>query len=245
MTATVMIPTVLREIHRLRRHHRDLQTEIERLPRLLKAHQGKVAKQEQTLKQAQDDLKHLKVQAHDKEVNLKTTMQLLAKYEKQTNDMKSPKEVEAKEKEIATSKKTIEELEEQILLGLAEIDESTARIPQLDKAVKDAKAELAVFEKDSKERRQHLMAQVKLAEDELKKYETRLPATVRALYDRLIKSHGADALALVQKSSCGHCHTSVTAQNVNELYQGHFVCCNSCGRMLYAGAEPSPVEAGT
>ena len=46
MTATVMIPTMFREIHRLRRHHRDLLTEIERLPRLLKAHQAKIAKQE-------------------------------------------------------------------------------------------------------------------------------------------------------------------------------------------------------
>jgi predicted nucleic acid-binding Zn-ribbon protein len=243
MTATVMIPTVLREIHRLRRHHRDLLTEIERLPRLLKAHQAKIAKQEQAFKQAQDDLKHLKVSAHDKEVNLKATNQQLAKYEKQLNDMKTPKEVEAKEKEIATSKKSIAELEEQILLGLAEIDESSAKIPLLDKALKDARAELSVFEKDSKERQQRLTAEVKLTEEQLKKQEVHLPAAIRGTYDRLVKAYGPDALAVVNKSSCGHCHTSVTAQNVNEMNQGRYVSCNSCGRMLYLSAQHSSLEA--
>jgi len=237
MTATVMIATVFRELHRLRRHLRDLRAEIERIPRLLKAHEAKITKQDQALKQAQDDLKHLKVNTHDKEVNLKTTTQLLTKYEKQLNDMKSPKEVELKEKEIATSKKTIAELEEQILAAMAEIDERTAKMPELDKALKSAKAEYSAFEKESKERYERLAGEIKLTEDKLKKQEVHLPATIRGTYDRLVKAYGSDALAMVQKCSCGYCHTSVTAQNVSELMQGRFVACNSCGRMLYPENE--------
>ena len=38
--------SILREIHRLRRHAKNLQDEIERLPRLLRAQQVKAARQE-------------------------------------------------------------------------------------------------------------------------------------------------------------------------------------------------------
>ena len=40
----------LRELHHLRRHARDLQAEIERGPRTLKAQQAKVVKQEELLR---------------------------------------------------------------------------------------------------------------------------------------------------------------------------------------------------
>ena len=57
--------TILRDIHRLRRHARDLRAEIERGPRLLKGQQTKVARQEDVVREAQDRLKRLKVTCHD------------------------------------------------------------------------------------------------------------------------------------------------------------------------------------
>jgi uncharacterized protein len=233
MTAIVALPTMLRQIHRIRRHLRELHAEMERLPRLLKAHQAKIAKSELGLKEAQDGLKHLKISNHDNEVNLKATSQLLAKYERQLDDMTVPKEIDAKKKEIAGSKSLIAQLEEQILAGMAAVEEQAAKLPEMESAFKKAKSELAAFETESKERSSRLSKEVKLAEEELKKYEARLPATVKGAFERLVKAHGPEALAAVEKNSCGHCHTSVTIQMVNELSQGRFLFCNSCGRLLY------------
>src|SRR5436309_11100523 len=67
--------TILREIHRLRRHAKDLQAELERGPRLLKGQQAKVARQEEAAREAHDTLKRLKVTSHEKEVLLKTKQQ--------------------------------------------------------------------------------------------------------------------------------------------------------------------------
>jgi predicted nucleic acid-binding Zn-ribbon protein len=233
MTAT--LPGLFREIHRLRKHLRELQTEIERLPRVLKAHQAKVAKQEQLLKEANESVKHQKVENAEKELTLKSTNQQLAKYEKQRNDMKTPKEVEAKEKEIANEKAIIQRIEDEILAGLAALDEKIARVPEFEAQVKKAKAELKAFESDMAERVEHLEREKKQAEKQSKAVEVDLPATVRNLFDRLVKAHGADALAAVKERerACGHCHSTVTAQNVNQLLQGHFLSCTSCGRMLY------------
>ena len=234
---TTTLPLVFREIHRLRKHLRDLQSEIDRLPRVLKAHQAKIQKQEQALHDALEAIKRVKVDIHEKEVSLKATTQQLAKYDKQLNDMTTPKEITGKETEIRNAKALAQKLEEEILASMAGLDERVAAIPDFEKLVKQARAELAAFEGEAKERLARFMREKKLAEEELKKVEVQIPASVKNLFDRLVKAHGADALAEVREKdrACGHCHSTVTAQNINQLLQGHFLSCTSCGRMLYIG----------
>src|SRR5438132_12063699 len=96
--------TILRDIHRLRRHARDLRAEIERGPRLLKGQQTKVARQEDVVREAQERLKRLKVTCHDKEVQLKQTLQQISKHEKQLNEATSKKEYDALKSEIASDR---------------------------------------------------------------------------------------------------------------------------------------------
>ena len=63
--------SVLREIHRLRRNAKDLKSRIDQGPRQQQTQKDKVARQEEILRTAQDELKHLKVENHQKEVSLK------------------------------------------------------------------------------------------------------------------------------------------------------------------------------
>ena len=69
----------LREIHRLRKLARDLQAEIDRIPIQLKARNNLVAKNEASLKDAQDTLKKVKVGVLEKESSLKTSHQSIAR----------------------------------------------------------------------------------------------------------------------------------------------------------------------
>ena len=239
--ATMTLNSVLREIHRLRRHLRDLQNEIDGLPRLKKAHQAKVARQEKVLKDAQDAIKQLKAATNDTEVNLKTTHQRLQKHERQMNDLKSPKEVEAMQTEIANEKVLIVQHEESILAGMTEIDERVGKLPPIEDQLKKAKAEFAAFEAEFKEREARLLGELKLAQQELKKVDVQLPAEVRNHYERLVKAHGPDALAMIKERerSCGNCQNSVTVQNINELKQGRLLSCHTCGRVLYLVETPA------
>src|SRR5438445_553272 len=86
---------ILRELHRLRRHARDLQTEIDRGPRLFKAQQTKAARQEELLKETQELIKKLKVKNHDKEGELKVRQEQLIKHQRQLNIAASKKEYDA------------------------------------------------------------------------------------------------------------------------------------------------------
>jgi predicted nucleic acid-binding Zn-ribbon protein len=224
---------ILREIHRLRRHAKDLQDEIERGPVRLKAQQNRVAKQEEALRQAQETLKRLKVATHDKEGTLRAKYQQIAKHEKQLNEAGGKKEYDALKGEIAAERTACQKLEDEILEGMAEAEERTAQLPEAEKAVRLARDESAAFEKDMQARQASLAEQLAGVRRSLQEVEESLPADVRAQYQRLTTLRGEDALAAVQGRTCTACYTEVTAQMYNELLAGQFVLCKSCGRILY------------
>src|SRR5262249_49394491 len=117
---------ILREIHRLRRNAKDLVTRIEQGPRLLKGHKATVARAEEILKAAQDQLKQLKVHTHEKEVSLKATLGQLEKWDKQMQDIISKKEYEALRVESTHAREQVGKLEDDILTGMGEAEEQAA-----------------------------------------------------------------------------------------------------------------------
>lgn len=224
---------ILRELHRLRLHASRLQAEIDRAPRLIETQRKKVARQAELLLEAQDAIKKLKVQTHEKEVTLKTTYQQIAKHQKQLNEVESKKQYDALQLEIANDKKACEKLENEILEMMADTEERAAKIPELEKALQKAREEAAEIEKNAQSRHAGLMEQLNETLRQIKEVETTVPEAIRPHYQRLIASFGEDAMAAVQGRTCAACYTEITAQNYNELLMGQFVLCKSCGRMLY------------
>jgi predicted nucleic acid-binding Zn-ribbon protein len=230
------ISDVFRDIHRLRRLARDLQTEIDRAPYQLKAHRAKAAKLEETFKTAQDTLKHLKVTIRDREATLKSTHQQIEKYKRQFDEAKDKKQYEALQHEITGVEGKAAALEEEILNGIAESEERAAQLPEQEKAVARGKDELAAFEKDQQARLARLAAELQQSLAQLKETEGQLPDDVKPLYARLVTGFGADALAAVKDRTCQHCHTAITIQQQHEIESGRYVTCRSCGRGLYLPA---------
>src|SRR5687767_4072206 len=120
------VPPILKELHRLRRHLRELQSEIDLGPRVMKAQEQKLAAEEQAHKGAHETLKRLKLRQKEDEVSLKATEQRLLKLQADMNMAGSKKEYDAKQSEIdqATAKRG--EFEDAILAAMAEIEERTA-----------------------------------------------------------------------------------------------------------------------
>jgi predicted nucleic acid-binding Zn-ribbon protein len=223
----------LRELHRLHVHVRNLKAELDQGPSLFKAQQAKLARAETILKEAQDHLNHLKATMHEKEVELKSTHQQIAKYEKQLNEAGAKKEYDALQHEIAACRQTGARLEDEILAIMAEIDETTQKLPGLDANLKQVRDETAGFDKEAQERIARLTADLQETTAHLVETEKQVPANVRALYERLVLAHGADALAAVRDKTCSICYSTVTAQQLRELEAGVVSLCMNCGRMLF------------
>ncbi len=224
---------LFREIHRLRRFAHDLQEQIDRVPRQLKAHQAKVTRQEEALRAGQDGIKRLKVTAHEKEVSLKGTHQQITKHQQQLNKAESKKEYDALQTEIKQEREKCRQLEDEILQAMTEGEEQTAKLPELEKAVKQAKEELARYEQSSAERLVGLRTQLAEAQQQLAEAEAQIPGDFRGQYNRIVNAMGPEALAAVRNRTCSACHTEITAQNYNDVLTGQFVQCKSCGRILY------------
>ena len=224
---------ILRELHRLRRHARDLQGEIERGPRMLKAHEAKVARQEESLREVQEGIKRLKVQTHEKEVSLKAKTQQIAKHEQQLNQATSKKEYDALRAEIAAERKAFSAIEDDILELMGQTEEQTARLPEFERAIQRAKQEVHQVVDDVQTRRNGLMESLNQTHQQIHELEASIPPDIRTQYDRLVAAMGEDALAAVQNRTCAACYTEITAQSYNDLLQDQFVPCKSCGRILY------------
>ena len=224
---------ILREIHRLRRNAKDLKSKIDQGPRQLRAQEEKVARQEQLLKQAQDELKHLRVATRDKEISLKDADDQIKKYQKQLSDIMSKKEYDALKNELAHARDKGAKLEDAILEALSQIEERTAQIPVLENNLKEARNQADQFNREYQTRLADLAKQLQDAQTQLAEVERTLPEDIKPQYDRLTALKGEDALALVEGRTCTSCYTEITPQSYNDLMRALFVLCKSCGRMLY------------
>jgi len=224
---------IIREIHRLRSHARDLQTRIDFAPKQLKAQQNAVAKREEELKVTQENLKKLKVSIHEHEVSVKSADQQIKRYEQQLNDITSKKEYDALKVEIGAVKDKIGAIQDETLTAMGDLEERTAQLPALDAALKTAKAEFAAFERDYQAQLESWTKQRDDVAKQIGAEEAKLPADIRQQYDREVKSKGADAFASVENRICSACYTEITAQLGHNLLMHQFVMCRSCGRMLY------------
>jgi len=224
---------ILRELHRLRRHAKDLETELERGPRTLKLQQDKAARQEDQAREVHDAIKHLKVAIHDKEVSLKAKHQEIAKHQRQLEKAGSNKEYDALQAEITTEKKACQKLEDEILEAMSEVEDRTARLPELEREVQRVQGEVHQIIEDVQTRRNQFTELLQGTRKQIQEVEATLPEDVRAQYDRLVTARGEDALAAAQGRICSACYTEITAQNYNDLLQGRFLICKNCGRILY------------
>jgi predicted nucleic acid-binding Zn-ribbon protein len=227
---------ILKELHRLRRHLKDLEAKIEQAPKQLAIQQKKLAFQEETHKQAHDNVKNLALAIREKEGNIKATQTQIKKYEKQLDEAANRKEYDTLKAEISQEQTHIRKHEDDILAMMTDTEEKTAKLPEADKAIEKARADFAQFEKDQQERLQRFAEERTRSQDELKAGEATLPDDVRAMYQRHIAAKGLEAISSVNGRVCTACYTEITSQMLSELKREMFLLCKNCGRMLYLEA---------
>ncbi|WP_020474115.1 zinc ribbon domain-containing protein [Zavarzinella formosa] len=228
-----MLNALLHEIHRLRKLIRDAKAEIDKAPKLLKAHQTKLANLQKAASDAKDELKKRKAHQMELESRLKAAGQTLAKHEKQFNELSSPKEFAAKQADIDSTKTVIAQLETEILEAITDIEERTAKIPTLDAAAAKGVTDFATFEKEAAEKLARLKVEAADATKKLAEKDAQIPPAFKVQYERLVKAHGADGLAPVENNSCSACRINLTQQQMGDIQKERISSCQNCGKVLY------------
>lgn len=228
------VTSIFRECHRLRKHLKALQEEIDRGPRVLKAQQTRLAAEQQAHKSHHDEITRRKLKQREDEGTLKQTETRLVKLQEQLNAAGNQKEYDAKQSEIRQATEKKGQLEDAILTTITELEEATAAVPAVEKKWADAQTEFAQYQRDAAERLERLKADQTASKESLARTEATLPdVKVKPYYLAQTKVHGPDALAAVKDKVCQGCRTALTDQKVIELQAGTYVVCPSCGKMLY------------
>ncbi len=225
------VTSIFKDLHRLRKLLRNLESEIDLGPRVSKAQLRVREAAEKDHAAAHAAVAALKLKIREAEGDLKQQLAQLVKFEKQLET--AGKEYDAKQTEIRHAKERIAVTEEGILAAMEELDAKIAALPAAD-------AEWVVAQKqhdddrlDGKERLDRLGMERDRATAELAGVEGTLPPDLKAQYDRLVKRHGAECLAGVVGKVCQNCRTGMTEQQKLDLQAGKFMCCANCGRGLY------------
>jgi predicted nucleic acid-binding Zn-ribbon protein len=224
---------VLRECHRLRIHIRDLQTEIDRGPRVLAEHQEELDAERQAHQGHYDAITKLKLKQREDEGTLKQTDGRLAKLEAQLTGLTAPKEYAAKEVEIAHAKDIKAKLEDAIFATITELEERTAAIPAVEDKWKAAQAAFAQYQAEAAERLAALLADQEASRAKLAAAEAKLTPDAKPTYDNVVRARGPDALTAVKNRVCQVCRSTMAEQQFADLRKGQFRTCVTCGRVMY------------
>jgi predicted nucleic acid-binding Zn-ribbon protein len=228
----------LRELHRIHQQLAELRDRAERGPKQVRAREANVTQLETRLAEAKERTKQTQMAVDRKQLDLKAGEQKIVDLRVKLNACSSNREYQALLEQIAAAEMAGSVLSDEILEGLEKIDQLTGQAKEAEKNLAAGKQELDKARLSIEESAKTIRADVTRLEAELAQAEKALPADFKADYQRIVRSKGADSLAVVDDGVCTGCGQQITLNMQNELKLSKLVFCKSCGRLLYLPGEP-------
>lgn len=223
----------LTELHRLHLLSREVQDEMERGPRQLKARQQAIAQKLAELEAQKQKHKTLRMNADQRSLQLKSNEAKIGELKVKLNQASSNREFDIIRSQMEADTVANSVLEDEILDALEKVDVAHIAIKKLEEEVAHAKADEARVAAQISTALPGLQSRLTELEKAIASAESRLPEDIVVPYRRLVQAYGAAALAEVDGSTCTSCYVSLPPQMVMQVRDGHVMFCKTCGRLLY------------
>jgi predicted nucleic acid-binding Zn-ribbon protein len=227
----------LRELHRIHQQLAELRDRLERGPKQVRAREANVAQLEARVAEARERTKQTQMAADRKQLDLKAGEQKVVDLRVKLNACSSNREYQALLEQIAAAEMAGSVLSDEILEGLEKIDQLTGQAKEAEKTLAAGKQELDKARRNVEESAATIRGDLSRLEAELVQAEKALPADFKADYQRVVRSKGADSLAVADDGVCTGCGQQITLNMQNELKLSKLVFCKACGRLLYLPVE--------
>jgi len=223
----------LAELHRLHLACQEVQEQIERGPRQLKARQQAIVQKQEELEAQKQKHKTLRVQADQKSLQLKSNEAKIGDLRVKLNQAASNREFDIIRAQMEADTVANSVLEDEILDALEKVDGAHLAIKKLEEEVAQAKAEETRVAAQNSAAQPGYQSRLAELQSALANAESRLPADLLLQYRRLVQAHGPAALAEVEGTVCTSCYVSLTPQMAMQVKAGQPMFCKVCGRLLY------------
>ena len=170
----------------------------------------------------------------------------LSKYKDQLMSVKTNKEYQAMQHEIATAEGLVRSHEDR-LLDLMEISEKeSADLKAAETALKSEQAAVATEKRELDAEKLRLEAELQRLSSDRTSLAAQISPEALATFARI--AHGRKGLAMAEARDglCAVCHVRMRPQVFNEVRRNEAILqCDSCGRILYFVPAQVPAPAPT
>ncbi|MEM6471278.1 MAG: phospholipase [Planctomycetota bacterium] len=225
--------SLLRRLHSLQLNVADLEGQLQRGPKQIKAGEANLEKAQAVVDKAKEDVKSATIACDEKQLQLKSREDRIEELKAKLNTANSNKEYNLLKEQIAADQQANSVQSDEILEGLERIDE-------LNEAVGVAQQEYAVKKEEHDARVQKIEERLKVVQSDLEHIRTELanaeqqiPAAAKSEYVRLTSSRKDEALAPVEDHCCEGCNQTLTTQMIDRVRLGFLTECPSCAAWLY------------
>ncbi|MCH9653611.1 MAG: hypothetical protein K0U86_23500 [Planctomycetes bacterium] len=223
----------LKTLHHLYLRLHDVNQKLERGPKRVQFKEQFALQQEDILNSEKEKVTELKKQVQQKNLDLHSNEAKILELKGKLNSAASNKEFDIIKGQIEADTMANSVLEDEILELMEKIDaaemEVQSCVVKKNAAEEDAKKSAQEFEAA----RNSLDEEIEECKRAIAESEQIIPENVKVLFQRLVRSHGAGALANVEGRFCSACNVLIEPQLRVELNSERFVFCKSCGRLLY------------
>jgi predicted nucleic acid-binding Zn-ribbon protein len=190
-----------------------------------------------TLQEARDAEKRrlntLNTERADKELQLQTTEEKIARQQNRLMHATSTHEVTALQRDIKALNTLRGSLDEAILTLMDEIEECGKRLAGFDKELQEKIAETEQVEKSFAAEAARLDAEIAAATRKRQEVEAQLDTDASQKYSAFAARFHGVAVAHPDKGNCSACGTALTPFNLREARTQQWPTCENCGRLLF------------
>ncbi len=176
----------------------------------------------------------LQVQRKERELELGVNTEAVKKLSGQLFSLKTNKEFQVMQQQIADTKADGSVIEEKILMLFEEADQIKALIDAENLKLKDEEKIFLQQKKEVQSRSDQIADRLAQLDAQRKQIIPEIDSKMLQEYERILHSREGLALATVKNNSCSGCHMLVPPQVINliKMYE-HIITCEVCNRILY------------
>ncbi len=157
----------------------------------------------------------------------------LSKYKNQLMAVKTNKEYQAMQKEIASAEDEVQRLEDAILERMLEADEITRTVKEAELELQTEQAAVAIERAELDEERQGQERELERSVREREGLAAEIGREALALFDHVSRGRGV-AMTQAKDGLCSVCHVRLRPQVYNEVLKNDtLIQCENCQRILY------------
>lgn len=230
------MPTVgedFRRLHELQIQLREVQEQLAKGPRQIKARRARIAEAESAQAEREKELKEARSSADKKNLDLRTKETHLGDLQAKLNQASSNREFDILRGQMDADRAAKAVLEDEILEWLERVDSRQKDIAAAKTLVQEASRDSEKFAAEFESRSVQLREEERTLQAQIKEAEKIIPGELAAHYRRLVAAQGADALASTENGVCNHCNVTLTSQNKVLLNSGKLLICHSCDCVMY------------